>query len=54
MHLNTDRTEVYCHICSEWKDLNTGTLWLLRDDGVMEIKCIKCDTLLGYDYDIDL
>lgn len=52
MLLNQDKTEVHCQVCNAWKDLMTATLWFLRDDEVMEIRCIDCDTLLGYDYDI--
>jgi len=52
VNLNPDKTEVLCQICGEWKNLNTETLWLVRDDEVVEIRCIKCDVLLGYDFDI--
>ena len=54
MHLNEQKTQVLCHICNEWKDINAGTLWIMRDDEVVEIRCIKCETMLGYDYDLEL
>jgi len=52
MQLNADKTQVHCCRCNQWKNINTETLWIYRDDEVCEIQCITCGQLLGYDYDI--
>lgn len=57
MHLNHDNTEVYCHACLAWHNINTGTLWIPRDDGRIDIICMERYPAqcihLGYDSDLD-
>ena len=53
MHLNHDKTEVYCQACLTWHIVNLCD-WMPRDDGVIEIFCPEHDeVLLGYDYDLE-
>ncbi len=52
-----DRT-IWCKMCMEWHSIDTETLWLPKNNGVIEIVCMKQYPenfiLLGYDHDLEL
>ncbi len=56
MNLNQDKTEIYCHHCLTWHIIETETLWIPQDNGVIKILCLKAYPeyyiLLGYDHDL--
>lgn len=56
MYLNHDKTEVLCHVCNKWHNIGTETLWLPRDDGVIDIVCMEQYpgkvVHLGFDHDL--
>jgi len=47
MNLSVDRSRIKCHICNEWKYINTQ----IYVDGDT-IKCLECDATLGYTTDL--
>jgi hypothetical protein len=55
MHLNHEKTEVWCHACLEWHDILTETLWYPRDnDDRIDIVCGNHPEVhLGYDDDLE-
>jgi len=40
MQLSADKKEVYCHACLTWHVIK-DQLWLTREDGRIDIVCIK-------------
>ena len=46
MNINKDKTEIFCHICNNWKDKHTEIYF---EDN--QVKCLDCDILLGYTHD---
>ena len=56
MNLNHEKTEVWCHCCLKWHDISTQTLWLVKDNGDIDIVCeIQYPERyihLGYDRDL--
>ncbi len=47
MNLSVDRSRIKCHVCEEWKSIRTQ-IWV--DE--VAIKCLECDTTLGYTNDL--
>jgi hypothetical protein len=51
MHLNSDG-QVWVRCCQKWRD-PLQELWLVRDDGVVDIVCMHHNEVhLGFDYDL--
>jgi hypothetical protein len=57
MHLNYEKDEVYCHHCLTWHSIDTDTLWLAKDNGEIDIVCLKAYpdhfVHLGFDKDLE-
>ena len=45
--MNLKYPKIFCHTCGKWIDIRTNTYY-----PEPEVRCLNCDTLLGYDWDI--
>jgi len=55
MHLNHEKDQVWCQACLAWHNINTETLWLVRDDDKKaDIVCLQYPEVhLGYASDLE-
>ena len=48
MRLNKEKDKAYCPVCKTWKSLLTEVI-----NPEPEWKCLDCDSLLGYNWDLE-